>query len=130
MEISIQSNSIKTIGKHIAILRLHVSKHKEDILLNLKLFILLDSDWDDNYEATVLWLKHSTESNYRTINIHYYYYYIRGLIVFSRCKNVAKDRNTRGTSSMDCRERESHARGVLYKYTCYNIEERIKNLNV
>ena len=42
----------------------------------------------------------------------YYYYYIRGLRVFSRCKDVAKDRNTRGASSMDCRERGSHARGV------------------
>ena len=27
-----------------------------------------------------------------------YYYYIRGLRVFSRCEDVAKDRNTRGTS--------------------------------
>ena len=26
-----------------------------------------------------------------------YYYYIRGSRVFSRCKDVAKDRNTRGT---------------------------------
>ena len=41
-----------------------------------------------------------------------YYYYIRSLRVFSRCKDVAKDRNTWGTSSMNCRERRSHARGV------------------
>ena len=41
-----------------------------------------------------------------------YYYYIRGLRVFSRCEDVANDRNTRGTSSMDCRERGSHVRGV------------------
>ena len=33
------------------------------------------------------------------------YYYIRGLRVSSRCGDAAKDRNTRGTSSMDCRER-------------------------
>ena len=30
----------------------------------------------------------------------------------SRCEDVAKDRNTRGTPSMDCRKRGSHARGV------------------
>ena len=41
-----------------------------------------------------------------------YYHYIRGLRVSSRCEDVAKDQNTRGTSSMDCRERRSHARGV------------------
>ena len=33
-------------------------------------------------------------------------------MVFSRCKDVAKDRNSRGTSSMNCRERGSHARDV------------------
>ena len=35
--------------------------------------------------------------------------------IISRCsrwKDVAKDRNAKGTSSMDCRERGSHARGV------------------
>ena len=30
----------------------------------------------------------------------------------SRCEDVAKDRSTRGTSSMDCRERGSHVRGL------------------
>ena len=42
----------------------------------------------------------------------HFYYYIRGIRVFSRCEAVAKDQNTRGTSGMDCRERGSHARGV------------------
>ena len=42
----------------------------------------------------------------------YYYYYIRGLRVFRRCEDVARDRNTRGTNSIDYRERGSHARGV------------------
>ena len=37
---------------------------------------------------------------------------IRGLRVFSRCKDDEKDRNTRGASSIDYRERGSHARGV------------------
>ena len=32
--------------------------------------------------------------------------------VLSRCEDVAKDRNARGTSSIDCRERGSHAGGV------------------
>ena len=41
-----------------------------------------------------------------------YFYYIRGFRVFSRCKDVAKDRNISWTSSMDCMERWSHARGV------------------
>ena len=40
------------------------------------------------------------------------YYYIRGLRVFSRGEDVAKDRNTRGTSNMDCREQGSRARSV------------------
>ena len=31
---------------------------------------------------------------------------------FSRYEEVAKDRNIRGTSSIDCRERGSAARGV------------------
>ena len=35
----------------------------------------------------------------------YYYYYIRGVRVLSRCEDVANDRNTWGTSSMDCGER-------------------------
>ena len=30
------------------------------------------------------------------------YYYIRGLRVFSRCEDDANDRNTKGTSSIDC----------------------------
>ena len=33
-------------------------------------------------------------------------------MVFSRWEDVAKDRDTRGTSSMACKERGSHARGV------------------
>ena len=41
-----------------------------------------------------------------------HYYYIRGLRVFRRCEDAAKDRNTRGTSSMDCSDQGSHARGV------------------
>ena len=46
-------------------------------------------------------------------DLYYYYdYYIRGLRIFSHCEDVAKDRNTRGTSSTDCRERGSHARSV------------------
>ena len=40
------------------------------------------------------------------------YHNIRGLKVFSRCKDVVKDRNTRGTFSMDCREQGSQARRV------------------
>ena len=56
-----------------------------------------------------------------------YYYNIRGLRVFSRCKDVAKDRNTRGTSSMDCRERGSHARGVYStQYTSRIGTARVK----
>ena len=35
-------------------------------------------------------------------------------MVFSCCEDVAKDRNTRGTSSMDCRERGSHVSHTVY----------------
>ena len=38
--------------------------------------------------------------------------YTRLMAAFSRCENVANDQNTRETSSMDYRERGSHARGV------------------
>ena len=37
------------------------------------------------------------------------YVRLKGL---SRCKDVAKDRNAKGTSSMDCRERGFHAQGL------------------
>ena len=58
---------------------------------------------------------------------HYYYYYIRGLRVFSRCEDVAKDRNTRGTSSIDCRERGSYARSVYpTQYTSRMETSRVK----
>ena len=43
-------------------------------------------------------------------------------MVFSRCEDVTKDRNTRGTSSMDCRERGSHARGVYPTYYTSRME--------
>ena len=58
-----------------------------------------------------------------------YYYHIRGLKVFSRCENVAKDRNTRGTSSMDCRVQRSHARGVYpTQYTSRMETARVKEV--
>ena len=54
-------------------------------------------------------------------------YCIRGLRVFSRCKDVTKDRNTRGTSSMDCMELGSHARGVYpAQYTSRMGTARVK----
>ena len=61
-------------------------------------------------------------------HIHrYYYYYLRGLRVFSRCEDVAKDQNTRGTSSIDCRERRSHVRGVYpTQYTSRMETARVK----
>ena len=56
-----------------------------------------------------------------------YYYYIRSLRVFSRCEDVAKNLNTRGTSSLDYRERGSHARGVYpTQYTSRMGTERVK----
>ena len=55
------------------------------------------------------------------------YYYIRDLRVFNRREDVAKDRNTRGTSSMDCRKRGSHARGVYpTQYTLRMGTARVK----
>ena len=47
-----------------------------------------------------------------TLTLHYYYYYIRRLRVINRCEDIAKDRNTRGTSRMNYREWGSHAQGV------------------
>ena len=48
-------------------------------------------------------------------------------MVFSRCEDVVKDRNTRETSSMDCRERGSHARGVYpTQYTSRMGTARVK----
>ena len=56
-----------------------------------------------------------------------FYYYIRGLRVFSRRKDVAKDRTTRGTSSIDCRERGSQARGEYpTQYTSRMETARVK----
>ena len=53
--------------------------------------------------------------------------YTIGLRVFSRCEDVAKDRNTKETSSMDCRERGSHARGVYpTQYTSRMETARVK----
>ena len=53
-----------------------------------------------------------SKHKYCKCNIYQYYYYIQGLKAFIRCQDVAKDLNIRGTSSMDCRERGSNARGV------------------
>ena len=45
----------------------------------------------------------------------------------SRCEDVAKYRITRGTSSTDCTERGSHARGVYPKqYTSHMGTARMK----
>ena len=53
--------------------------------------------------------------------------YTRLKAVFSRCQDVARDRNTRGTSSIDCRDRGSHARGVyLTLYTSRMETARVK----
>ena len=58
---------------------------------------------------------------------NYYYFHIPGLRVFSRCEDVAKYKNTRETSSMDCRERGTHARGVYpIQYTSYMETARVK----
>ena len=52
---------------------------------------------------------------------------MRGLRVFSLCEEVTKDRNIRGTSSMDCRERGSHARDVYpTQYTSRMETARVK----
>ena len=40
----------------------------------------------------------------------------------SRREDIAKDRNTRGTSSMDCRERGFHARGVYRTQYTWRME--------
>ena len=57
----------------------------------------------------------------------YYYYYIRGLKVFSHCKDIAKDRNTRGTSNMVCRKQGSHAQGVYpTQYTSHMETAMVK----
>ena len=47
---------------------------------------------------------------------------MQDLMVFLRCENVAKYRNTRGTSSMDCRERGSHARDVYPTHYTLRID--------
>ena len=53
--------------------------------------------------------------------------YTRHKAVFSRCEDVAKDRNTRGTYSTDCRDRGSHARGVYpAQYTSRMGTARVK----
>ena len=58
---------------------------------------------------------------------YHYYYYIRDLRVFSRCEDVARDRNTRGTSSTDFRKRGPHTRGVYpTRYTSLMETARVK----
>ena len=63
----------------------------------------------------------------KTAENYYYYYYIRGLRVCSPRENVVKDRNRRGTSSMDCRVRGFHERGVYpTQYTSRMEIARVK----
>ena len=48
-------------------------------------------------------------------------------MVFSRCEDIARNRTTRGTSSMDSRERGSHERGVYpTQYTSRMETARVK----
>ena len=50
---------------------------------------------------------------------------MRGLGIFSGCEDVAKDKNIKGTSSVDCRERGSHARDVYPTQYTERVKEEV-----
>ena len=55
-------------------------------------------------------------------SVDYYYYYIRGLKVFSRCEDATKDRNTREHLVWTVEGTGSHARGVYSTQYTWRME--------